>query len=167
MQEIHQQEEGTRCAKARRQDKVNWWDGSGWGGEEQDLLERAVGDGEIQSKLHNQGCLWCCPISQGSQPVVWRRPHMFPLATYTSMISTSSPTTNLSGACQKSYYYFLITLFSHKSNLSVKPHTFYGNICICCFSAIYVDVFFNLTPTYGIVHHEIAYLSYYHLYFPL
>ena len=44
--------------------------------EEEDLLERAVGDGDIQSELYHQGYLRSPTFSFKPKPVVWRRPHV-------------------------------------------------------------------------------------------
>ncbi|GAA6095654.1 uncharacterized [Tachysurus ichikawai] len=51
-------------------------DGMGRSGEEEDLLERAVGDEGIQGKLYHQGCLRCPTFSRKPKPMVCQRPHV-------------------------------------------------------------------------------------------
>ena len=66
-------------------------DGMGRSGEEEDLLERAVGDGGIQGQLYHQGCLRSPAFSCKPKPVVWRRPHV------PSMSKSSNTQAHLSG----------------------------------------------------------------------
>ncbi|ROI52205.1 hypothetical protein DPX16_3475 [Anabarilius grahami] len=66
-------------------------DDMGRSGEEEDLLERAVGDGGIQGKLYHQGCLRCPTFSRKPKPMVCRRPHV------PSMPKSSNTEAHLSG----------------------------------------------------------------------
>ncbi|GAA6095652.1 uncharacterized protein LOC124385259 [Tachysurus ichikawai] len=63
-------------------------DGMGRSGEEEDLLERAVGDEGIQGKLYHQGCLRCPTFSRKPKPMgaveeayEWKRLRYAELAT--------------------------------------------------------------------------------------
>lgn len=60
-------------------------------GEEEDLVERAVGDRGIQGELYHQGCLQCPAFSRKLKSVVWRRPRV------PSLSKSSNTEAHLSG----------------------------------------------------------------------